>query len=135
MARKLRDTGLDTREARLRLKARKKPYWRLLEAGRHLGYYRGARGGTWVARAFAGDGRYHEKTLGLADDSSDADGVHVLSFGQAQDKARAWCAAQARIHRSSSPSPAFAGPRLPLSGAPEGQRPPSRAATFQSAGG
>jgi len=106
MARKLRDTSLETREARLRLKARGKPYWRLLEAGRHLGYRKRARGGTWVARAFAGDGRYLESGLGLADDASDADGVHVLSFGQAQDKARAWCAAQARIRDGLEPVPA-----------------------------
>jgi integrase len=104
MARKLRDTSLESREARLRLKVRGKPYWRLLEAGRHLGYRKGARGGTWVARAFAGDGRYLETGLGLADDASDADGVHVLSFGQAQDKARAWCAAQARVRDGLEPA-------------------------------
>lgn len=104
MARKLRDTSLESREARLRLKGRGKPYWRLLEAGRHLGYRKGARGGTWVARAFAGDGRYLEAGLGLADDASDADGVHVLSFGQAQDKARSWCAAQARIRDGLEPA-------------------------------
>lgn len=108
MARKLRDTALESREARLRLKARKKPYWRLLEAGRHLGYYKGTRGGTWVARAFAGEGRYRETKLGLADDSSDADGVHILNFGQAQNMARAWCAAQARIRDGLEP--AAAGP-------------------------
>jgi integrase len=103
MGRKLRDSSLESREARLRLKARKKPYWRLLEAGRHLGYYRGSRGGTWVARAFAGLGRYQEAKLGIADDSSDADGVHILSFGQAQEKARDWCAAQARIRDGLEP--------------------------------
>lgn len=103
MARKLRDTSLEGREARLRLKVRGKPYWRLLEAGRHLGYRKGARGGRWVARAFAGDGHYLEAGLGLADDASDADGVHVLSFAQAQDKARAWCAVQARIRDGLEP--------------------------------
>jgi integrase len=110
MARKLRDTSLDNREARLRLKARKKPYWRLLETGRHLGYYKGVRGGTWAARALAGDGRYKEAKLGLADDASDPDGVHVLTFGQAQDKARDWCAAQARIRDGLAP--ALQGPYL-----------------------
>jgi integrase len=103
MARLLRDTSLESREARLRLKARKKPYWRLLEAGRHLGYYKGTRGGTWVARAFAGKGRYHEIKLGMADDASDADGVHILNFRQAQVGARAWCATRARIRDGLEP--------------------------------
>lgn len=103
MARKLRDTTLNSREARLRLKVRGKPYWRLLEAGRHLGYRKRARGGSWVARSFAGEGRYLETGLGLADDASDADGTHVLNFGQAQDKARAWCAGQARIRDGLEP--------------------------------
>ena len=105
MARKLRDTGLDSREARSRLRARKKPYWRLLEAGRHLGYYKGARGGAWLARAFAGDGRYRECTLGFANDTSDADGVHVLDFAQAQKMAAAWCARQANIRQGLEAEP------------------------------
>ena len=40
MARSLRDSRLETREARLRLKPRGKPYWRLIEPGLHLGYRR-----------------------------------------------------------------------------------------------
>jgi hypothetical protein len=41
---------LSTRSARLRLAPRGKPYWRELEQGLHLGYRRGATGGTWIAR-------------------------------------------------------------------------------------
>ena len=33
MARTLRDSKLDSREARAKLKVRAKPYWRLLEGG------------------------------------------------------------------------------------------------------
>ena len=40
-------------------------------------------GGTWLAGVFAGDRRFHESKLGLAD------------FGLAQNKARDWCVAQA----------------------------------------
>jgi hypothetical protein len=61
MARTVRDTNLETRAARLRLTARRKPYWRVLETGLHLGYRRTKEGGgTWVARRFIGEGRYKE---------------------------------------------------------------------------
>ena len=38
MPRTVRDTGLENRTARSRLKARNKPYYRALEPGLHLGY-------------------------------------------------------------------------------------------------
>ena len=89
MARTVRDTNLETRSARLRLAARGKPYWRLLEMGLHLGYRRTAvGGGTWVARRLAGEGRYAETKLGLADDLQEADDAVVFSFKSAQQKAR-----------------------------------------------
>src|SRR5262249_47424203 len=39
-------------------------------------------------------GAYRKTTLGKADDTGDADGVTVLEFAQAQEKARAWFAEQ-----------------------------------------
>jgi hypothetical protein len=60
MARTVRDTNLESRAARSRLKARKKPYWRSIERGAHLVYYKGKRGVAWCARWYAGDGRYVE---------------------------------------------------------------------------
>ena len=52
---------------------------------------RGKRGvaGKWVARFYVGKQAYKLETIGVADDYSDADGVAVLDFKQAQDKARA----------------------------------------------
>src|SRR2546425_12254913 len=94
MARTVRDTNLETRSARARLKARHKPYWRTIEQGSHLGYYRGARAGTWVARFFLGKGRYAETKLGMADDATDAEGVAILEYRQAQATARTWFAEQ-----------------------------------------
>jgi integrase len=89
MARTVRDTNLETRAARLRLAARGKPYWRVLESGLHLGYRRTkAGGGSWVARRFMSEGRYAETGLGIADDLQDADGAAVLSFKDAQQAAR-----------------------------------------------
>ena len=50
MARTVREAGLASRTARLRLSVANKPYWRALEQGLHLGYRRRATGGSWIAR-------------------------------------------------------------------------------------
>jgi integrase len=89
MARTLRDANLGTRAARLRLKPRGKPYYRQIESGLHLGYRRlKGRAGSWCVRQYVGDQSYVVETIAAADDYSDADGVAVLSFAQAQAKAR-----------------------------------------------
>jgi hypothetical protein len=62
----------------------------------HVGYRKLASGpGTWVARRYGGEGRYSTENLRtpggaivVADDYSDADGDRVLSFAQAQERAR-----------------------------------------------
>lgn len=94
MARTVRDATLETRSARCRLKARHEPYWKALDRGFHLGYRKGSRGGMWSVRAFLGDcvgaKRYHKAVIGIADDVRDADGIEVLSYSQAQAKARTW---------------------------------------------
>jgi integrase len=86
LPRTLRDSNLGTREARLRLKVRGKPYWRLLEPGRHLGYRRLAnQSGTWCLRRYAGSQSYVIESLkAVADDYGSADGVTVMTFAQAQ---------------------------------------------------
>jgi integrase len=67
----------------------------LLEPGLHIGYRklkgrkgRPAAAGTWVARHYLGDRSYVVEKIGTADDFSDSDGTIILSFAQAQDKAR-----------------------------------------------
>lgn len=90
MARTIRDAALDTRTARSRLKARGKPYYRVMEEGVHLGYRRSKTGaGKWVVRHYIGDQKYEVQTVGPADDLSDADGEKILSFSQVQAKVRA----------------------------------------------
>jgi integrase len=104
MPRKVRDANLETRTARSRLKLRKKPYFRLIEPGLHLGYRKLPSGpGTWIARRYNGEGGYVTENLRtaddaivLADDYADADGEHVLTFAQAQQRARSRRAAPAR---------------------------------------
>src|SRR6476659_9552332 len=90
MARTVKDANLGTRTARANLPARKHPHYRLILQGLHLGYYRGSRTGSWSARRFIGAGRYEETKLGTADDVADANAVTILTFGQAQERARAW---------------------------------------------
>ena len=100
MARRVLDKSLDSRDARRRLKIRGKPYYRVIERGLHLGYRRLGDGqaGTWVARFYIGEQSYEVQKIGIADDVSDADGVAVLDFWQAQDKARR--AMVERAHRA-----------------------------------
>ena len=91
MPRQVRDHSLETRTARARLKARHKPYYRLIEPGLHLGYRKRTSGpGAWVERRLS-DGAYvtenlrtSQGALVLADDFAEPDGVEVLSFAQAQ---------------------------------------------------
>jgi integrase len=89
MARRVRDQALESREARSKLKPRGKPYWRAIERGLHLGYRKlKGKPGTWAARHYLGEQAYEVEGIGSADDMSDADGVAVLDFWQAQTKAR-----------------------------------------------
>ena len=91
MAKKVRDATLDSRTARAKLEPAGKPYFRALDEGLHLGYRKGKRkdrSGKWVARFYAGNQHYKVETIALADDLSDADGQDVLTFNQAQTKAR-----------------------------------------------
>jgi integrase len=86
MARQVRDSRLETREARARLKQRDEPYWRLIHEGLHLGYRKRVRGGVWMVRLYSG-GKYQKRVLGRADDNEDPNGDTVLSFKEAQREA------------------------------------------------
>jgi integrase len=97
MARKVKDKELDTREARARLKPRGKPYYRIVERGLHLGYRKlTGKAGTWWARHYLGSQEYAVERIGAADDLSDADGLAILDFWQAQTKARERMVVRAR---------------------------------------
>ena len=90
MPRTVRDARLESRAARTRLTVRKEPYWRSISEGWHLGYYKGKREGTWVARFRPRGGTYEKKRLGRADDIEDTNGDTILDYKQAQEKAREW---------------------------------------------
>ena len=92
MARTIRDASLKSRAARSRLRPRGKPYYRAVQEGLHLGYRkpkgRLRAGGKWVVRLYTGNQTYEVETIAVADDFSDADGLWVLDYGQAQVRAR-----------------------------------------------
>jgi integrase len=90
MARTIRDAKLDSRSARSRLLQRREPYWRSISSGLAVGIRKGANGGTWIARHYSAEHGRRYCALGTADDIADADGLHVLDFDQAQERARAW---------------------------------------------
>jgi hypothetical protein len=88
MARNIRSAQLETRTARLKLEIRKKPYAVRVAPGVRLGYRRNAAAGTWSVIAADGRSGNWVKRFGLADDHEEANGEQVLTFWQAQERAR-----------------------------------------------
>ncbi len=98
MARTLQHVSIGSPTSRSKLKPRGKPYFAELEPGLHLGYRKPKNGaGAWVLRAYQGDGHYKREVIGTADDlvnARDADGISLLSWRHAQDRAREIVAAR-----------------------------------------
>ena len=89
MARKVRDSALESRSSRLKLGIRRRPYsGPSLARGISLMYRRNKTNGTWVLKASDGHGAYWTKGFALADDFEDSDGKNVLTFYEAQDAAK-----------------------------------------------
>ncbi|MGZ4853476.1 MAG: tyrosine-type recombinase/integrase [Halobacteriota archaeon] len=88
MPRRVKDRNLDSRDARRKLSASGKPYWRAVGKGLHVGYRKGKTSGVWVIRRYLGDRSYKIETIAEADDVIDADGESVFDFWQAQEVAR-----------------------------------------------
>ncbi|MDP2875576.1 MAG: site-specific integrase [Holophaga sp.] len=114
MARSARDSRIESRTARAKLISRKSPYRVRLEPGQALGYYKPTGGaGSWIA--FLNPGKedeggvgWKQKAVGTADDFIEPDGAAVLSYAQAQAKAREWfslCADDAARALSGMPVP------------------------------
>jgi integrase len=97
MARRVRDSNLESRAARARLKESTKPYYRSLAPGVHLGYRKGKRERKWVMRRTNGDGSYSVTNIAASDDVVDADGKWVLDFWQAQERVRKVALAPAAV--------------------------------------
>ncbi|MDB5410060.1 MAG: site-specific integrase [Rhodospirillales bacterium] len=103
MARTARSQKLDTRTARAKLPMKKSGYWVSVARGCALGYRKGAKGGTWLAKLVRPDYR-RETAIGPADDALDADGIASIDYATAQDRARAWFAEMSRVADGSAPA-------------------------------
>jgi integrase len=90
VARSARNSSLESRSARTRLRIRHTPYFAKIAKGLSLGYYRGAVAGSWIARFYRGTGNYDTSAIGPADDTLEADGITVFDYWQAQERARQW---------------------------------------------
>lgn len=91
MGRSIRSAKLDTPTARRSLKVDKNPYWERLGQNEFFGYRKGKRTGSWVARVRLPNNKFKFQKIGAADDHREADGAEVLTFYQAQAKAKEWC--------------------------------------------
>jgi len=78
---------LGSRTAREKLPIQARPYFAHVQDGLSLGYRRGKRGGSWIARAYDTEHGYRFEPLGKSNDLIEAVG---MSFQQAQDAARNW---------------------------------------------
>jgi len=98
MARRIRDSKLDTRSARSKLAQRREPYWRRISGGLALGHRKGANGGTWIAKHYSAEHGRRYEALGAADDIIEADGEKCLVSGtQMQRHALGWPSWQSKI--------------------------------------
>lgn len=87
MARARRSHRLESLDGRRTLRRANEPYWVTIHKSVALGYRKGVHGGTWHVRLRLG-GAYRRQELGVADDHREADDREVLTYWQAQDKAR-----------------------------------------------
>jgi integrase len=78
---------LGSRTAREKLSIQARPYFAHVQDGLSLGYRRGKRGGSWIARAYDTEHGYRFEPMGKSNDLIEVVG---MSFQQAQDAARNW---------------------------------------------
>src|SRR6516165_6855419 len=88
MVRRIRDCALETRTARLALPVARKPFFVRIGVGISLGYRRNKLAGTWVLRVANGRGGAATQAIGTADDYDTANGSDILTFWEAQDRAK-----------------------------------------------
>jgi integrase len=88
---RIRSPRLEYSKPRLALPKRKRPYWVRISRGCKLGYRRNDVAGTWTVKVsgkLAG-GREWIKVFATADDHEAPDGIRILSYRQAVDRALA----------------------------------------------
>jgi integrase len=88
MVRRVRNSVLETRSNRLKLRVAKKPNFVRIGPGLSLGYRRNQTSGTWVLRIADGRGGSSTEAIGFADDHDEPDGHQFLDYWQAQERAK-----------------------------------------------
>jgi integrase len=88
MARAKHSNPFVNRTNRLKQLAANKEHWTPADEGISLGYRRGKYKSVWYVRRYCGNGKYEQRPLGLADDYQDADGADILTYYQAQNRAK-----------------------------------------------
>ena len=89
MARKQRNSSLESRTARLKLAVRRRPYpGAKLARGKQMQYRRNKGNGTWLLKVSDGHGKPWTKAFAQADDFDDSDNKTILTFFEAQDVAK-----------------------------------------------
>jgi integrase len=89
MARKQRNSSLESRTARLKLAVRRRPYpGAKLARGKQMQYRRNKGNGTWLLKVSDGHGKPWTKAFAQADDFNDSDNNAILTFFEAQDVAK-----------------------------------------------
>lgn len=91
MARAARDSRLEARSNRVKLPIGQR-FWKSIDRGLAVGYRRTTEGyGVWLVRCKGPSAdAYVYRSIGRADDNQEADGIEVLTFSQAQARARAF---------------------------------------------
>ena len=88
MPRSQRSNSFGKRTARFRELSAGKEHWTAVDEGVSLGYRRGKTKSVWYVRTYQGGGQYKQRPIGLADDYQDADGEQILTYFQAQNRAK-----------------------------------------------
>ncbi|MGB6924315.1 MAG: site-specific integrase [Methyloceanibacter sp.] len=103
MTRRVIEKPLDSKAARAKLDPRSKPYYRSLGPTLQIGYRKGKDTRRWVMRELVARGIYKVTSIAAADDGLKADGAEVLSYHQAEERAR-------ELHRKQADGDAPRGP-------------------------
>lgn len=95
MPRKKPSNSFGKRSTRFKSLESDKEHWTACDEGVYVGYRRGKTKSVWYVRRYVGAGKYEQAVIGLADDHQDPDGEDVLTFFQAQTRAKERAAASA----------------------------------------
>jgi integrase len=94
-----RGMDISKKNARRGIPVSPKLHTKQIQTGLAIGYRRGKTGGYWSARRHVQGQKYTFWAIAEADDTLAADGISVLSYDQAAEKARKWWAEQEAIRK------------------------------------